>query len=193
MKPAIKWALIIGGVGVTGAVAYFIWKKMKRPTKSGSNIADSKNGQSTISSNVSNNVSTPFVNKEEGDTFRAWVNNKYPTYAKSIELDKSGSYNNSYIQKAWTKYGKEYSFSIIPKYVGLDAKLNNDKTLYSLYLPSRKFIVGFYNNGRYVINDSASKKVIQKGSYSLGGRIMKADNGKSVRSGSVFRNIKEIA
>lgn len=52
--------------------------------------------------------SLPFKNSVEGNQFREWVNNTHPEYAKSIGLDRQGSHTNSYIQKAWLKYGKEY-------------------------------------------------------------------------------------
>ena len=47
-------------------------------------------------------------NKEEGDAFRQWINETYPEYAKNIDLDKEGAYDNSYIKKAWEKYGGDY-------------------------------------------------------------------------------------
>lgn len=53
-------------------------------------------------------VKVPFKNTEEGNAFRQWVNNTHPDYAKEIDLDKEGSYNNSYVAKAWNKYGKDY-------------------------------------------------------------------------------------
>lgn len=52
--------------------------------------------------------STGFKNVEEGNKFREWVNSKYPDYAKEIELDPAGKFNNCYIRKAWKKYGEEY-------------------------------------------------------------------------------------
>jgi hypothetical protein len=51
---------------------------------------------------------TPFKNKEEGNAFRKWVREKDKTYADKIELDETGDYNNSTIQKAWKKYGEDY-------------------------------------------------------------------------------------
>lgn len=51
---------------------------------------------------------TPFKNKTEGDQFRAWVNDTYPAVAKEIDLDRSGSYDNAYIKKAWRRLHKEY-------------------------------------------------------------------------------------
>lgn len=50
----------------------------------------------------------PFKDKTEGNKFRNWVNDKYPAYAKEIDLSRSGSYNNEYIKKAWGRYGQEY-------------------------------------------------------------------------------------
>lgn len=50
----------------------------------------------------------PFTNTTDGNRFRAWVNDNYQAYAKSIQLDRTGSYNNSYIKKAFAKYGQEY-------------------------------------------------------------------------------------
>lgn len=49
-----------------------------------------------------------FANAEEGNQFRKWVNEKYPDYAKEIDLDASGSHTNSFISEAWDKHGKEF-------------------------------------------------------------------------------------
>lgn len=49
-----------------------------------------------------------FKNKTEGDKFRVFVNNIYPDYAKKIDLDRSGSYQNDYILKAFYKYRHEF-------------------------------------------------------------------------------------
>jgi hypothetical protein len=46
--------------------------------------------------------SFPLKNKEEGNAFRAWANDNYPRLSKTLELSRSGSYNNEYIQRAWT-------------------------------------------------------------------------------------------
>jgi len=69
---------------------------------------------SSSSSSSSNNYvapqsfTFPFTTEAEGNTFRAFVIEKYPTYAKSIDLGATGKLN-SYVQKAWDKYGAEYS------------------------------------------------------------------------------------
>lgn len=51
----------------------------------------------------------PFRNKAEGNAFRLWANNYYSDYAKSIDLDKQGSYKNDFIFKAYQKLAKEYN------------------------------------------------------------------------------------
>lgn len=53
----------------------------------------------------------PFKTPSEGNRFREWVNNTHPEYAKSIGLDRQGSHTNSFIRKAWSKYGNEFSSS----------------------------------------------------------------------------------
>ena len=60
------------------------------------------------------------LSKEEGDAFRRWVNDNYPDYARSIKLDRSGGYDNSYIKKAWRKHGAEYEQSQSGKGKGID-------------------------------------------------------------------------
>jgi hypothetical protein len=52
--------------------------------------------------------STPFETTSDGNAFRFWVNFNYPDYARTIDLDLTGEYNNSYIKKAYMKYGIEY-------------------------------------------------------------------------------------
>jgi hypothetical protein len=52
-------------------------------------------------SSGSQTESFPIKNKEEGNAFRAWANDNYPRLSKTLELDRSGSFNNEYIKKAW--------------------------------------------------------------------------------------------
>ncbi len=53
-------------------------------------------------------IKLPFKNDKEGNLFRKWVNTNYPNYAKEINLEKSGSCSNCFIQLAWEKYYSEY-------------------------------------------------------------------------------------
>ena len=62
----------------------------------GGGFDDSPSQKSSVPSKI------PFKNNTEGNEFRKWVNNTYPSVAKEIQLDKEGLYNNYYIQKAWS-------------------------------------------------------------------------------------------
>ena len=48
------------------------------------------------------------TSREEGDAFRAWVNEKHPDVAKDLDLDASGNPDNSYIREAWDILGEGY-------------------------------------------------------------------------------------
>ena len=65
-------------------------------------VADAKKKENDI----------PFKDNTEGNKFREWVNVKDPEWAAENQLDKKSSrsngFNNSWIKKAWEKYGKEY-------------------------------------------------------------------------------------
>lgn len=100
------------GLGV-GAYLLFKDKKEKKAEAEGESDAaatttPAPSSSSSTASSGSSSSDTPFKNKSEGDAFRNWVNDNYPDYAKSIDLDRSGKYNNATIQKAWKKYGSAY-------------------------------------------------------------------------------------
>ena len=46
-------------------------------------------------------TNVPFKNNEEGNKFREFVNKEYPEIAKKLQLDPTGSYNNTYMVRAW--------------------------------------------------------------------------------------------
>ncbi len=106
----IASALIIGGG------AFLWWKnkkdkeeKRKQEEEEKEALEQEKASQGTISPpRTIQYPSTPFKNKAEGDSFRAWVNKKYPNYAKQNDLSLSGDFNNSFIRKAFQQYGAEY-------------------------------------------------------------------------------------
>ena len=57
----------------------------------------------------------PFRTAEEGNAFRAWVNEYHSEIAREIDLDPTGSYNNRYITEAWAELGGAYKQSTIPR------------------------------------------------------------------------------
>jgi len=112
--------LIIAGVG-----GYFIYRKIRskkeeeeRKKAEEQALLDSQSnkpsggGSGGGGYSGSTSYTFPFVTTEEGNKFRAWVNEKYPAYAKEISLDKTGGLN-AYLEKAWVKYGALYLASNI--------------------------------------------------------------------------------
>lgn len=55
----------------------------------------------------------PLKDKSEGDSFRQWVNNNYAQYAQDNDLDPSGSFDNKFINEAYSKYGEEYARDVL--------------------------------------------------------------------------------
>ena len=53
-------------------------------------------------------IKLPFKNVEDGNAFRKWVNDTHPEKAKKLDLDPTGDFNNSYIQKAFEELGADY-------------------------------------------------------------------------------------
>lgn len=124
MNPALKWTLIIGGLGVTGVIGYFVYKKIKEKQEQKAQNEQAKNNppvsESQVKSHSHNKKATPsgdesekppFKNTTEGNAFRKWVNENYPDYAKTLfgdGLGLTGSYDNKYVRDAWKNYGSLY-------------------------------------------------------------------------------------
>ena len=126
MKKGGKIAIgIISTIGV-GVGIYFLgtaigwWGKGVRKkggklqSKEEGNIIDNVVDEVKKISRSTTYPKTPFANEEEGNKFRAWVNNTHPSYAAKIDLDATGAYDNSYIRKAYKEYGSEYKASNAP-------------------------------------------------------------------------------
>ena len=124
MKKGVKIAIGLATIGIVGVGGYFLWKKVIKPKldknkeKAEGEKEDVKTEEEVRSTNYNkkNNANssggkTPFKNATEGNAFRGWINDNYPTYAKSLlgdGLDRTGGFDNRHIRKAWTEYGVEY-------------------------------------------------------------------------------------
>jgi hypothetical protein len=111
-KKAKAVAVVISIIAIAGVVGYLLYRRKKAKQTSSTFQTDfvptptpSTPSQSSTSTPI--RYTFPFKTEEEGNKFRGWVNDKYPQFAKSIELDRVGKLN-SYLQKAWDKYGFEY-------------------------------------------------------------------------------------
>jgi hypothetical protein len=121
MKKGVKIGLSVLTLAITGTLVYMMIKKRNKKkllSEAGGNLTP-QDKQQIISnpvnttdnpptSTVVSTGNTPFTNRTEGNAFRGWINDTYPTYAAEIDLDRTGQYNNSYIKKAWEAYGSAY-------------------------------------------------------------------------------------
>mgnify|MGYP003117599627 CR=1 FL=1 len=97
-------AAVYGGTAHTPKIN---WGKKKEA------VEDKPSGEELVDATLKkdNKPITSFENAADGDAFRAWVNKNHPEKAKEMDLDASGSYDNSYIKDALSEFGEEYSAS----------------------------------------------------------------------------------
>lgn len=212
-QKALVWTL---SIAVGGVATYFIYKALKcqinpakcTQEKNDTLLDDAIEKTKEIISGESSK-GTPFKTKKEGDIFRAWVNDKYSEYAKSIELDRSGKYDNSYIRKAWAKFGEDYSkLSAKPTTFGLiDVQSNlGNNYIADLSRTDRisvkgklygRYKVVFYNNGRWGAIDVGSDEdptILYKelkGNWYEGGKKLKTDAGNTYLNTHVITNLRD--
>ena len=120
MNKGAKVGLVIALFVLVGVGGYYGYKMLYKPKNEdedndGGSVdgggGDSGGGSvDGLGSGGATSYTFPFTTTEEGNKFRAWVNTNYPTYAREIDLDVSGGLN-SYVEKAWKKYGAEYTKS----------------------------------------------------------------------------------
>ena len=201
MNKGLKIAIGVLTIGVIGTATYFIIKKIRdnRDAKDG-NENPTPDPPANVVGNENSNEKTPFKNKAQSDLFRQFVNRFYPSYAQEIDLDLTGDSDNTFMRKAWGKYGETYkkfnpsfdkaSGSSIPK-VLLDAyALRKDKGSFSnnsegaIFLQTKE--LGKIDNEKVVAYFYGSGKV----SFTKGGKRVRFDkwwnNGKSINSGKNY-------
>lgn len=167
-----KWIWISTGAITIGVGGYFLFKAIRDKffkseldkVNEGQN-QNSSNGQSPLP-NPSVLPNVPFQNTTEGNAFRGWVNDNYPEYAREIDLDRTGSYNNNYIKKAWAKYGSIYTssknnppkpsandFVILKSVIGAFTKTDNTATKLQIATSSNRpnILIDFYPEGLMIV------------------------------------------
>lgn len=125
MNKGLKIAIGIATIGIVGTSVFFLVKFLRKKNEekeekekegnrnsvSEQNVKSKAYNKRPISASSESLGKTPFKSKAEGDKFRGWVNDNHSAYAKKIDLDRSGSYDNRYIRKAWSQYGVDYEDS----------------------------------------------------------------------------------
>jgi hypothetical protein len=176
-----KWVWISLGVATGGTALFFLGRFIKN--KYFPNPLDEKDinnaGRPTQGGTPSTSTSsalppTPFTNTTEGNAFRAWVNDNYPAYAQEIDLDRTGQYDNSYIRKAYVKYGAVYQqalsngtavakptsadFTKLSALVGAFPKLVNSASKLQIATSDDRprILIDFYPEGLMVVQKDSS-------------------------------------
>jgi len=115
MNKGGKIGLVVVLFVLLGVGGYYGYQMLYNPKKDEDDEEEiiippnnSGSGSGSGSGSRATNYTFPFKTTDEGNTFRAWINTNYPAYAKEIKLDLTGALN-SYVEKAWIKYGTEYT------------------------------------------------------------------------------------
>jgi hypothetical protein len=112
MNKGGKIGLVVVLFVLLGVGGYYGYKMLYKPKEEEDEdiviIPPTNSGDGSGSGSGATNYTFPFKTTDEGNTFRAWINTKYPAYAKEIKLDPTGSLNK-YVETAWLKYGTEYT------------------------------------------------------------------------------------
>lgn len=214
MKKNLIWigiasALLIGG----GAFWYFNNKKQEERKKKEAELEaerlrleeEAKKGVVSQPRQTSSSINpnTPFTSKAEGDNFRVWVNNKYPSFAKQIDLSLSGDFNNSFIRKAFAEKGQEYLKDTAPKDTTTTSSIKPNSFIYlnssyaNVYsFPEENRKIGYItrtnagarNIGGFIRNANVSGWAVVNVTYRKGS----IDNSLPAFSKNVYMKIKDI-
>ena len=181
--------IILGGIVILGTVFYFYNKNKNKKTDASTDSDSDKNkavdkevdkadgktdvkadGKTDVKTDVKTDGKTdgkkedkkysfPFTTKEEGNKFREFVNAKYPDYAKKEAISKSGELN-SYVEKAWVKYGKEYN-----TYKASPNKFEAQKKLIQKYATGIKSEATYLNQAPTTFVSNWSDAIKSKSKY----------------------------
>ena len=166
MNRGLKIAISIATIGIIGTASYLIYKKIKdnRDAERGNEIDAEIDTFEIVQGNENSNIKTPFKNKAQGDTFRHWVNRYFPSYAKEIDLSLTGDIDNSFMRKAWGKYGESYKKGN-PNFLKVSASSIPSNLLKAWELRKDKGLIGNNSEGAIYLRTSLLGKIDNKDVY----------------------------
>lgn len=115
--------------------------------------------------------STPFKNRTEGNAFREWVNDNHASYARSINLDRTGDYNNcTYIRKAFAHKvnGRSLGNAYLATLNGTPSTIGTDRDDFDYFvqrLKDRKIGYRITNDNCAVIKMHSTQSDMKKFRY----------------------------
>jgi hypothetical protein len=114
-------AVVLSVIAIAGVAGYLLFRRKKKSQAAPSGDVATDLGLGVTpkppagsSTPAPRKYSFPFTTVAEGNAFREWVNMYDPKFAKLIKLDKAGPLN-SYLDRAWKKYGAFYMKNVLKK------------------------------------------------------------------------------
>lgn len=196
MNKGLKIAIGIATIGIIGTASYFIYKAIK-DSRDGDDDEDKPSVEPPAvvqGGNENSNEKTPFTNKAQGNIFREWVNKFYPTYASTNDLSVSGDIDNSFMRKAWGKYGEVYKKG--SKYF-LKVKGNAipENLLKAYNTRKDKGLLGSNSSGDVYLRTISLGKISNKYVYAYfygSGKVNFVQEGSRIASAKWFDDTKKI-
>jgi len=198
MNKGLKIALIIAGVGALGVAGYFIYQAIKNSQDGNGGDEDEQNviepPANVQGGNENSNAKTPFTNKAQGNLFREWVNKFYPSYASSNDLSVSGDIDNTFMRKAWGKYGETYKKGS-PNFLKVKGNSIPSKLLSAYNVRKDKGVLGSNSKGDIYLRTITLGKIDNKDVYAYfysNGNVNFLKGGKALATGKWWDDTKQI-
>jgi len=196
MNKALKIAIGIVTIGVIGTASYFIYKAIK-DARDGDDDEDKPSVEPPAvvqGGNENSNEKTPFTNKAQGNLFRQWVNKFYPTYATTNDLSVSGDIDNSFMRKAWGKYGDVYKKGS-KDFLKVKGNAIPENLLKAYNTRKDKGVLGSNSSGDIYLRTISLGKISNKDVYAYfygSGKVNFVQEGSRIASAKWFDDTKKI-
>jgi len=196
MNKGLKIAIGIATIGVIGTAGYFIYKaiKDKRDREKEEKKPPVDPPAVVQGGDENSNEKTPFTNKAQGNIFREWVNKFYPTYASSIDLSVSGDIDNSFMRKAWGKYGETYKKGS-KDFLKVKGNAIPESLLKAYNTRKDKGLLGSNASGDIYLRTISLGKISNKDVYAYfygSGKVNFVQDGSRIASAKWFDDTKKI-
>lgn len=196
MNKGLKIAIGIATIGIIGTASYFIYKAIK-DSRDGDDDEDKPPVEPPAvvqGGNENSNEKTPFTNKAQGNLFRQWVNKFYPTYASTNDLSVSGDIDNSFMRKAWGKYGDVYKKGS-KDFLKVKGNAIPENLLKAYNTRKDKGLLGSNASGDIYLRTISLGKISNKDVYAYfygSGKVNFVQEGSRIASAKWFDDTKKI-
>jgi hypothetical protein len=197
MNKALKIAIGVATIGIIGTAGYFIYQAIKKRSEGEGEDeqAPAVDPPAVVEGGKEDSSDkTPFTNKAQGNLFREWINKFYPTYAKANDISVSGDFDNSFIRKAWGKYGDVYKKGS-PNFLKVKGNAIPEVLLKAYNTKKDKGVLGSNSSGEIYLRTTTLGKLISKETYAYfysNGKVNFLIGSTRVASGKWWGNGKNM-